>query len=90
VTAAANCGEQSALAAVLDGGHHIGYVHAPSDKRGTLVNHPVIDFAGGIIAGVAGLDHLPAHSGPQLLDAYGRHSNPPLNIRLPEFRLYFP
>ena len=67
VAAAADGDGDAVLAGEVDGGDDVGHVGAADDERRMAVDHRVVDHAGVVVAGVAGLDQLAAQRGDQAL-----------------------
>ena len=70
VTAAADGDFQSAGSSECHGGDHVGHVDALGDEARLLVDHPVVDFAGVLVGGAAGLDQFSAKLGAELGDFF--------------------
>ena len=68
VAAAPDRDEKALVAAEGHRGDDVGDVHAARDEARLLVDHPVIERAGGVVVGVAGLDQLAAQGGAKGLD----------------------
>ena len=68
VAAAADGHEDVVVAGEVDRGDDVGDVRALGDEGRVLVDHRVVDRAGLVVAGIAGLDEIAAHGGGQSLD----------------------
>ena len=65
VAAAADGERRAALAGEADGRDHVGDVRAASDQSRPAVDHPVVDRARLVVAGVPRLDQLAAEGGTE-------------------------
>src|ERR1017187_5086558 len=80
MAATANRGQQIISRAKLHRRYDVGNIHAPRNETWAFIDHPVIDFARGLIGGIRGLNKLPAERTLQLIYRLCRHRILPITV----------
>ena len=74
MAAATNCGQHVIAGTKLYSRYYVGNVHATGNETWTFVDHPVVDFASGLIGDIHRLNKLSPKGTFQLFDGLCDHN----------------